>query len=135
MTEVNVNGIDFTDFTKGLEAKRALWASDWSGNFNIEFSDEKGNLKVLKLPREVLNVLKEIVAEDFPKCPEMKDNHFKGYLYDSLVYRYQLAREEMCEHEISLDEKESHKYSHMKHRDRDIMRFIQILDEAMGEHD
>lgn len=67
---------------------------------------------------------------------ENKDNHekhLKGYMYDSLVYRYQLARFSQADYEARAKGE-----SVQKSRDRavrDIMRFIQILDEAIGAHD
>ena len=66
--------------------------------------------------------------------------HLKGYIYDSLTYRYIRAREKMAEYEY----KENIKSPHYLDRDRewyyrqakrDIIKFCQILDEAIGEHD
>jgi hypothetical protein len=68
------------------------------------------------------------------------EKHLKGYMYDSLVYRYQLILykaslrdvEDFCLNGMSRGEAEKtakHNYT------RDLMRFIQILDEAIGEHD
>jgi len=61
------------------------------------------------------------------------EKHLKGYMFDSLVYRYQLARYTQADLEAqnshtSIEEKR-------KYAQRDIMRFIQILDEAIGDHD
>ncbi len=62
--------------------------------------------------------------------------HFKGYLYDSLVYRYIRARERMAEWERINDGKNAlSKDLYTQLANRDIMRFCQILNEAMGEHD
>lgn len=67
--------------------------------------------------------------------------HLKGYMYDSLVYRYQLAlykaslkdvEDIMIRKGVSKKEAEAdarHNYN------RDLMRFVQILDEAIGDHD
>lgn len=64
---------------------------------------------------------------------EQDDKHLKGYIYDSLVYRYMMARNAQTELEIK---KEGITYEKAKSRaDRDKMRFMQILDEAIGEHD
>ena len=67
--------------------------------------------------------------------------HLKGYIYDSLVYRYQLAlykaslkdaEDIMIKDCISKKEAESRaRYNY----NRDLMRFCQILDEAIGDHD
>ena len=64
-----------------------------------------------------------------------------GYLYDSLVYRYIRARENMAEYEYLRDQT-SPNPSHRHHEwltyrtrvNRDIARFIELLNEAMGEH-
>lgn len=65
----------------------------------------------------------------------------KGYLFDSLVYRYIRAREHMAECEYlkdqaSLKSTERHNWAtYKKMANRDILRFIDLLNEAMGEHD
>ena len=61
------------------------------------------------------------------------DKHTKGYIYDSLVYRYIRAREAMVELEtikFHVDVATAKDCAN-----RDIVRFCQILDEAIGEHD
>lgn len=61
------------------------------------------------------------------------NKHLNGYIFDSLMYRYQLARERQLMYEIA---KESIEPKTARDRfNRDLMRFGQILDEAMGEHD
>lgn len=63
----------------------------------------------------------------------------KDYLYDSLCYRYIRAREQMAEYEY-LRDCQSNKNNHTdwtvyrQRANRDIMRFCQILDETIGEH-
>lgn len=63
----------------------------------------------------------------------------KDYLYDSLCYRYIRAREQMAEYEY-LRECQSNKRSpkdwtvYRERANRDIMRFCQILNDAIGEH-
>ncbi len=70
-----------------------------------------------------------------------KDKHLKGYMYDSLCYRYQLARYKACEADamdLVMTKGLSKREAEAKARDlyeRDCMRFYQILDEAIGEHD
>lgn len=60
-------------------------------------------------------------------------------MFDSLVYRYKLARHRITEMKIVEERNSScHKLdpSHfLRQEERDVMRFIQILDEAIGEHD
>lgn len=67
-------------------------------------------------------------------------NSYKGYMYDSLCYRYQLARYKACEADAidltitkGLSKREAEAEAR-KNYNRDIMRFCQILDEAIGEH-
>ena len=58
----------------------------------------------------------------------------KGYQYDSLVYRYIRAREAMAE----LEWQREHKFEKSQYYDvakRDILRFCEILDETIGEHE
>lgn len=65
--------------------------------------------------------------------------HLKGYMFDSLVYRYKLARQKMTEIEIIEDSRStSPRYDReyfLRLEKRDIQRFIEILDEAIGAHD
>lgn len=69
------------------------------------------------------------------------DKHTKGFMFDSLVYRFKdyQARAFYYEvlqlkHERNLSEIEAQEKVRDRHN-RDLMRFIQILDEAIGEHD
>jgi hypothetical protein len=61
------------------------------------------------------------------------EKKLKGYQYDSLVYRYIRAREHMAEHEWERDRSHDRTW-YFKQAERDIMRFCQILNEAIGEH-
>lgn len=68
-----------------------------------------------------------------------REKHTKGYMYDSLCYRYQLARYKAMEIDINtfaidLGLKEAERKAKGLY-ERDCMRFYQILDEAIGEHD
>lgn len=74
---------------------------------------------------------------------ETKNNekHLKGYIYDSLVYRYQLAlykateidaRDLMIKRNLSRQEAEAQAHVNFN---QSLIRFCQILDEAIGEHD
>ena len=66
--------------------------------------------------------------------------HLNGYLYDSLCYRYIRAREQMADYEY-LRDCQSCKHgtrdwmTYRERANRDIMRFCEILHEAIGEHD
>ena len=72
---------------------------------------------------------KEEVNQD-----KTQDNiHLNGYIFDSLMYRYQLARERQLMYEIM---KENTNPETARHRyGRDVMKFREILEEAIGEHD
>lgn len=65
----------------------------------------------------------------------------KGYMYDSLCYRYQIARYKACEADAidlvmtkGMSKREAEAMAR-KAYERDCLRFYQILDEAIGEHD
>ena len=67
--------------------------------------------------------------------------HTKGYMFDSLVYRFKDYQSRAFQAEV-IDYKYTHSCSDLDAREkvkdrhnRDLMRFIQILDEAIGEHD
>lgn len=78
---------------------------------------------------------------DYYNNQEEHKKHLKGYIYDSLVYRYQLARykaslkdaEDIMEKE-NISRREAEAVARFN-CDRDLMRFCQILNEAIGEHD
>ena len=63
------------------------------------------------------------------------EKDLKGYQFDSLVYRYIRAREQMAEYEYLVEKglKKQDKTFYYKNAERDIMRFIQILNEVIGE--
>ena len=69
------------------------------------------------------------------------EKHMKGFMFDSLVYRFKdyQARAFMSEvsdlmHNRGISQVEARDRIKSQHN-RDLMRFIQILDEAIGEHD
>ena len=72
----------------------------------------------------------------FETKTEADKKHLKGYIFDSLMYRYIRAREQMAEYEFIRQNTKTHDkewfYSLAK---RDIVRFAQILDEVIKEHD
>ena len=89
-----------------------------------------------------LTDIKEVNIGDtvFKIMTEKDEKKLKGYQYDSLVYRYIRAREQMAEYEY-LRDKQSNVSNHIEwatyrqRANRDIMRFVQILDETIGEHE
>lgn len=72
-----------------------------------------------------MNNLDDIIKE--------MNKHTKGYIYDSLMYRYIRAREAMAELESIKYHKDQN--STWKSAQRDMLRFSEILNEAIGEHD
>lgn len=88
-----------------------------------------------KVGEMMTKYLKEI-SESWEKSLQKDEKHLKGYMYDSLAYRYIRAREQMAEYEYIKDSKKEHdKAYYQRQANRDIMRFVQILHEAIGEHD
>lgn len=67
----------------------------------------------------------------------MKD--YAGYMFDSLVFRFKEYQYKAFESDVWMakakgkSDIEAHRVVQERHN-RDLMRFIQILDEAIGEH-
>ena len=65
----------------------------------------------------------------------------KGYAFDSLVYRFKdyqsrAFQSEVIDYKYRKDVSELEARQHVKDQhNRDLMRFIQILDSVIGEHD
>ena len=68
------------------------------------------------------------------------DRHLKGYMFDSLVFRFKEYQAKALQGDINellakgYTRDEAHRKAQYRH-ERDMMQFIQILDEAIGEHD
>ena len=67
--------------------------------------------------------------------------HMKGFMFDSLVFRFKEYQAKAFQSEV-VDYKYKYNTSEIEARNRvqdrhnkDLMRFINILDEAIGEHD
>lgn len=98
----------------------------------VNKDEYKSNMYALKfISNQISETLKEL-----PKVQK----HMKGYMFDSLVYRFKDYQAKAFQIEV-LDLKhqgktESDARNIVRDRhNRDLMRFIQILDEAIGEHD
>ena len=69
------------------------------------------------------------------------DKHLKGYMFDSLIYRFKDYQHKAFDYEVMLYKKQKNlprldaEIAIKNRHKRDLMRFIQILDEAIGEHD
>ena len=79
------------------------------------------------------DVTDKLVLDTVREAPEIENNkHLNGYMFDSLVYRYQLARQELAKY-ISYYNSNRPLEQENRNANRDIMRFVQILDELVGE--
>ncbi len=70
---------------------------------------------------------------DYYKNKDKHEKHLKGYMFDSLVYRYQLALYKAILYDNKGENIRSEDFKRIYNRD--LVRFIEILDEAIGEHD
>lgn len=61
------------------------------------------------------------------------EKKIKGYGYDSLCLRYSIARDAQAEYEIHYKHKDPESAYKMAKRDK--MRFYEILEDLIGEHD
>lgn len=71
----------------------------------------------------------------------VSEKHLNGFIYDSLAFRYKDARYKQADAEMGdilyercCDKREAKKIAYGR-ADRDFLRFLSILDEAIGEHD
>lgn len=79
------------------------------------------------------DVANKLVLDMVKEAPEIEnDKHLNGYMFDSLVYRYQLARQESAKY-IAYYNSNRPLEQENRNANRDIMRFVQILDELVGE--
>ena len=78
--------------------------------------------------------IKELIVKE--QCYDNLLLAAKGYGYDSLCFRYIMARDAQMRAEIIEDRKKGgSKEDHIRSlAERDKMRFFQILDELIGEH-
>ena len=84
------------------------------------------------------------LIESLKKVETKEDNeekHLKGYMFDSLVYRFKIYQEKAFQLDV-IDYKYKYNCSESEARykvrdmyNRDMLRFIDILHEAIGEHD
>lgn len=86
-----------------------------------------------------------VVDHQIPLEPAIDTNnydkkHLKGYIYDSLVFRYQIALNRGLNDRVSElmtigRTKGEATEKAIRENNRDLMRFCMILSEAIGEHD
>lgn len=79
----------------------------------------------------------EELCKKLKEQKEEEKKHLNGYIFDSLVYRYMIARDKQAEYEIMMDRRNGGNRDEIfrSRANRDKMRFIEILDEVIGEHD
>ena len=69
------------------------------------------------------------------------DKHLKVYMFDSLIYRFKDYQHKAFNYDVMLYKAQKNlprldaEIAIKDRYERDLMRFIQILDEAIGEHD
>ena len=69
------------------------------------------------------------------------DKHLKGYMFDSLVYRFKDYQHKAFDYEVALYKAQRNlsrveaEIAITRRHERDLMRFVEILDEAIGERD
>ena len=96
-------------------------------------NDDDEDLVIITLEEyELLTSLKEARDEG--------NKHLKGYIFDSLVFRFKEALERgtniRAQKLIDLGQTKGEAFiKATKENQRDEMRFIQILNEVIGEHD
>ena len=81
---------------------------------------EKGLKEQLNQPVQIVAITKA-------------DIHLKGYIFDSLVFRYMKARD--AEAELERITQEIPYETSVNRANRDKRRFMEILNEVIGEHD
>ena len=72
----------------------------------------------------------------------MENNrHLKGYMFDSLVYRFKDYQHKAFDYDVMMYKSDRNlsridaELAITHRHERDLMRFIEILNEAIGEHD
>lgn len=108
--------------------KIVLTKNEDSNGTHYDVIDVTTNKKVAEIPTNYFFATDEI--------EDKINQHLKGFIFDSLVYRYKNAREKLAIYEEQEKKKRGEPFEHIKkNAERDIMRFIQILDEGIGDHD
>lgn len=106
------------------------------------FKDDRLSSCEIRFNQKFVGKLEDLIEESLNDDKEReKEKHLKGYGYDSLVFRYRDARykqatlEAMDKVKSGLEDKVSAKERADKRAERDFMRFCQIADDLIGEHD
>ena len=86
-------------------------------------------------------LVRDEIDEALNELDQRLDKHTKGYMFDSLVYRFKDYQSRAFNYEViqmkhqrNLSQLEAEEKIKDRHN-RDLVRFFQILDEAIGEHD
>ena len=91
------------------------------------------------MPTTCINI-RELVNNEISEKLDKLEKDRLGYAFDSLVFRFKEYQQKAEEGDIYMymaahrcDRKEAAVRVHDRHT-RDLMRFIQILDDIIGEH-
>lgn len=105
---------------------------------------EKDVIKTLqeKYPYADFRDNREYTDLEAAKSKMLEERRLKGYAFDSLVYRYRIAREAQAradaENDLRLGKTDQRADAYRRRQeqaDRDLMAFIKVLDDVIGEHD
>lgn len=116
--------------------------SESTKEFIKEF--EKDVIKTLqeKYPYAEFKDNKEYTNFEAAKSKMLEERRLKGYAFDSLVYRYRIAREAQARADAEndlrtgrTDQRHDAYRRRQEQADRDLMAFIKVLDDVIGEHD
>lgn len=116
--------------------------SESTKEFIKEF--EKDAIKTLqqKYPWADFAPNREYTDLEAAKSKMLEERRLKGYAFDSLVYRYRIAREAQARADAEndlrsgrTDQRADAYRRHQERADRDLMAFVRILDDVIGEHD
>lgn len=121
-----------------MEEKNKEMIEKWRVLAMLDYLEKHLNTTSAMQLKSIINNYKNFV-KTLNEKNNNDDENLKGYQFDSLVYRYIRAREQMAEYE-HLRDKQSNISNHTEwteyrqRANRDIMRFVQILNEVIGEH-
>lgn len=122
-----------------MEEKNKEIIEKWRVLAMLDYLEKHLNTTSIVQLKSIINNYKNFV-KTLNENNNNDDENLKGYQFDSLVYRYIRAREQMAEYEY-LRDRQSNVSNHTEwtvyrqRANRDIMRFVQILDEVIGEHE
>ncbi len=116
--------------------------SESTKEFIKEFEKDVAKTLQQKYPWADFVPNREYTDLEAAKSKMLEERRLKGYAFDSLVYRYRIAREAQARADAENDlrtgrtDQRADAYRRQQERaDRDLMAFVRILDDVIGEHD